>query len=192
MSHFHIPFRVIHRKRDLGKPITLKNWFAVFGASLAAFMAVLDIQVSNASMREIQSSLGLELTEGGWISTAYLIAETIMIPLTGYLSEAFGIRRFILWNCLIFIISSVLCGLSWNIESMIVFRCLQGFSGGALVPMAFQVLLIFIPKEKRYLSMVIFGLTATLAPTIGPSLGGWLQKVLAGDTFFLLMFFLEY
>lgn len=176
MSHLHIPFRIRTRSRDVGKPISLRNWFAVFGASLAAFMAVLDIQVSNASLREIQSSLGLDLTEGGWISTSYLIAETIMIPLTGYLSEAFGIRRFVLGNCILFILSSVLCGLSWNLESMIVFRSLQGLSGGALVPMAFQILLIFIPPERRNLSMVIFGLTATLAPTIGPTLGGWLTE----------------
>jgi len=189
MSHFHIPFRIVDRKRDIGQPITLKNWYAILGASLAAFMAVLDIQVSNASLREIQASLNLDFTDGGWISTSYLIAETIIIPLTGYLSNAFGIKRFLLFNCFIFICSSVLCGFSWNLESMIVFRCLQGISGGALVPMAFQILLIFIPKEKRYLSMVIFGLTATLAPTIGPSLGGYLTETIGWRYIFFINIF---
>ncbi len=154
--------------------MTAKDWLAVIGASLAAFMAVLDIQVTNASLRELQGSLGLELTESGWISTVYLIAETIMIPLTGYLSHVFGIRRFLLLNSFLFIISSILCGLAWNLPSMIVFRCLQGIAGGALIPMAFQILLVVIPKEGRNLGMVIFGITATLAPTVGPSLGGYL------------------
>lgn len=151
-----------------------KDWLAVVGASLAAFMAVLDIQVTNASLRELQGALGLELTESGWISTVYLIAETIMIPLTGYLSQVFGLRRFLLLNSFLFIISSILCGLAWNLPSMIVFRSLQGIAGGALIPMAFQILLVVIPKEGRNLGMVIFGITATLAPTVGPSLGGWL------------------
>jgi DHA2 family multidrug resistance protein len=152
----------------------MRKWLAVIGASLGAFIAILDIQVTNASLREISGSLGLDMSESGWISTAYLIAETIMIPLTGYLSEVFGVRRFITWNCVLFVIASMLCGLSWNLPSLICFRAFQGFVGGALVPMAFQILLVFIPRNMRHISMVIFGLTATLAPTIGPSLGGWI------------------
>jgi len=151
-----------------------RKWLAVFGASLGAFIAILDIQVTNASLREISGSLGLDFTESGWISTAYLIAETIMIPLTGYLSEVFGVRRFVIWNCVLFVIASVLCGFAWNLTSLIAFRAFQGFVGGALVPMAFQILLVFIPRNMRHISMVIFGMTATLAPTVGPSLGGWI------------------
>jgi MFS transporter, DHA2 family, multidrug resistance protein len=177
MSIMFLPAKIRRRKdQKADKVMTMADWFAVWGASLGAFMAVLDIQITNASLREIQGSLGLDLAESGWISTAYLIAETLMIPLTGYLSEVFGIRRFIMVNCFLFIIASVLCGLAWNVDSIIAFRIFQGLVGGALVPLAFQILLIFIPSEKRHLSMVIFGLTATLAPTIGPSLGGWLTE----------------
>jgi DHA2 family multidrug resistance protein len=152
----------------------LKRWLAVFGASLGAFMAILDIQITNASLREISGALSLDMSESGWISTAYLIAETIMIPLTGYLSEVFGMRRFIVWNCALFIFASVLCGFAWDLHSIIAFRVFQGFVGGALVPMAFQVLLVYVPANMRHISMVIFGITATLAPTIGPTLGGWI------------------
>ncbi len=159
---------------DEGSAKSLRKWLAVIGASLGAFIAILDIQVTNASLREISGSLGLDMGETGWISTAYLIAETVMIPLTGYLSEVFGVRRFIMWNCFLFMIASVLCGFSWNLSSLIAFRALQGLVGGALVPMAFQILLVFIPRHMRHVGMVIFGLTATLAPTIGPSLGGWI------------------
>ena len=153
-----------------------RKWLAVAGASLAAFIAILDIQVTNASLQNISGSLGLDMAESGWISTAYLIAETIMIPLTAYMSQVFGVRRFITWNCVLFVIASMLCGLSWNLSSLIFFRALQGFFGGALVPMAFHILLVFVPAKMRHISMVIFGLTATLAPTIGPSLGGWITE----------------
>lgn len=174
MAYLHFVSESAQTDQDEKPLMSLRDWLAVLGASLAAFMAVLDIQVTNASLRELQGALGLELTEGGWISTAYLIAETIMIPLTGYFSQVFGIRRFLLFNSALFILSSILCGLAWNLPSMVAFRCLQGIAGGALIPMAFQILLVVIPKEGRNLGMVIFGLTATLAPTVGPALGGWL------------------
>ena len=154
--------------------MTWREWMAVLGAALGAFMAILDIQITNASLREIQGSLGLDMSEGGWISTAYLIAEIIVIPLTGFLSEVFGMRRYIIVNCGLFIVASLLCGLSWNLHSMIVFRVFQGLVGGTLIPMAFQVMLLFMPKDKKPLGMAIFGFTATMAPTLGPSLGGWL------------------
>lgn len=154
--------------------MTWREWAAVLGAALGAFIAILDIQITNASLREIQGSLGLDMSEGGWISTSYLIAEIIVIPLTGFLSEVFGIRYYVIGNCSLFILASILCGLSWNLTSMISFRVFQGFTGGTLIPMAFQIMLLFMPKDKKPIGMAIFGLTATLAPTLGPSLGGWL------------------
>src|ERR1700730_7395774 len=106
--------------------MTWFDWLAVLGAALGAFMAILDIQITNASIREIQGALGLDFSESGWISTAYLIAEIIVIPLTAFFSKVFGMRRYMLFNCAFFVIASMLCGLSWNLHSMIVFRVLQG------------------------------------------------------------------
>ncbi len=154
----------------------LSEWMAVIGAALGAFMAVLDIQITNASLREIQGALGLDLAEGGWISSAYLIAEVIIIPLSIFFSKVFGLRRFILTNVVLFIFSSILCGFSFNLESIIVFRVLQGLAGGALIPLSFQIILLYMPLQKRTLGLAIFGMTATLAPTLGPSLGGWLTE----------------
>jgi MFS transporter, DHA2 family, multidrug resistance protein len=154
--------------------MSLRGWAAVLGGALGAFMAILDIQVTNASIREISGALNLEITESGWISTAYLIAEIIVIPLTGYLSEVFGLRRYIVLNCIGFLIASVLCGLSWNIESMILFRALQGFTGGTLIPLSFQLILMLMPEKQKPLGLTLFGLTVTLAPTLGPTLGGHL------------------
>ncbi len=164
------------------------EWAAVLGAALGAFMAVLDIQITNASMREIQGSLGLDLSEGGWISTAYLIAEVIVIPLSTFLSTVFGLRRYLLANIAFFIFSSCLCGMAYNLQSMILFRVFQGIAGGALIPLAFQIMLIYMPLQKRTLGLAIFGMTATLAPTLGPALGGWLTETYGWRSIFWINF----
>jgi DHA2 family multidrug resistance protein len=113
---------------------TKKQWLAVFGALLGAFMAILDVSITNASLQDIQGGLGATLDEGAWISTAYLVAEIIVIPLTGYFSKVFSLKKYLLWNAAIFIVASILCGMARNLPSMILFRVLQGFSGGILIP----------------------------------------------------------
>lgn len=153
-----------------------RSWIAVFGGLIGAFMAILDIQITNASMKEIQGSLGATLEEGSWISTAYLVAEMIAIPLSGWLSTGLSVRRYLLWTTAAFIFASVLCSMAWNLEAMIAFRALQGFFGGALIPLAFRLILEFLPDNKRAVGMALFGVTATFAPSIGPTLGGWLTE----------------
>jgi DHA2 family multidrug resistance protein len=141
---------------------------------LGAFMAVLDIQITNASLNDILGSLGATLDEGSWVSTSYLVAEIIVIPLTGWLSDVFSARRYLLVNAALFLAFSVTCAWSWDLNSMIVFRALQGFTGGVLIPMAFNLVLKLLPPAKRGLGFALFGMTATFAPAIGPTLGGWL------------------
>ena len=153
-----------------------RAWIAVFGGLIGAFMAILDIQITNASMKEIQGSLGATLEEGSWIATAYLVAEMIAIPLSGWLSQGLSVRRYLLWTTTAFIGASILCSMSWNLESMIAFRAMQGFFGGALIPLAFRLILEFLPDDKRAVGMALFGVTATFAPSIGPTLGGWLTE----------------
>src|SRR6516165_9057855 len=108
---------------------------------LGAFMAVLDIQITNASLNDILGSLGATLDEGSWVSTSYLVAEIIVISLTGWLSEVFSPRRYLLVNAALFLVFSVACAWSWNLQSLIVFRAFQGFAGGVLIPMAFNLVL---------------------------------------------------
>ncbi|NRD75605.1 DHA2 family efflux MFS transporter permease subunit [Shewanella sp. VB17] len=153
-----------------------RSWIAVFGGLIGAFMAILDIQITNASMKEIQGSLGATLTEGSWIATAYLVAEMIAIPLSGWLSQGLSIRRYLIWTTGAFIGASLLCSIAWNLESMITFRAMQGFFGGALIPLSFRLILELLPENKRTLGMTLFGVTATFAPSIGPALGGWLTE----------------
>jgi len=153
---------------------TLRDWVAFLGAALGAFMAVLDIQITNSSLADIQGTLGASLDEGSWISTGYLIAEIIVIPLTGWLGLVFGLKRYLLVNAAIFLVFSVLCGTATSLPEMILFRVGQGFAGGVLIPTAFTIILLRIPLAQRGIAAAIFGLAVTFAPAIGPTIGGWL------------------
>ncbi len=154
--------------------VGLKTWIGLMGAMVGAFMAVLDIQITNSSLQEIQAALGATIEEGSWISTAYLVAEVVVIPLTGWLSKVFSIRRYLLVNTTLFIFFSVCCAWAVNLPMMIVFRGLQGFTGGILIPMALTIVLMTLPPAKQPIGMAMFAITATFAPSIGPTLGGWL------------------
>ena len=166
----------IIQKQPSEERVPLKTWIGLMGTILGAFMAVLDIQITNASLKDIQSSLGATLEEGSWISTSYLVAEIVVIPLTGWLSRVFSIRLYLLVNAALFTFFSVCCAWAWDLNSMIVFRALQGFTGGVLIPMAFTFLLTNLPPSKVPIGMAMFAITATFAPSIGPTIGGWLTE----------------
>lgn len=166
--------------------VPLRHWVALMGAILGAFMAVLDIQITNASLNNILGSLGATLDEGSWVSTSYLVAEIVVIPLTGWLSKVFSPRRYLLANTLLFLLFSVACAWAWNLPSLIVFRALQGFAGGVLIPVAFNLVLELLPPSKRGVGFALFGMTATFAPAIGPTIGGWLTENYGWPTIFYL------
>jgi DHA2 family multidrug resistance protein len=153
-----------------------KAWIAVLGATLGAFMAVLNIQIVNASLADIQGAIGAGTDDGGWISTSYLIAEIVVIPLTGWLAHVFSIRRYLLVNAALFLVFSVACAFARNLEEMIVLRAIQGFAGGVLIPMAFTITLTLLPKPKQPIGLALFALSATFAPAIGPTIGGYLTE----------------
>jgi MFS transporter, DHA2 family, multidrug resistance protein len=149
-------------------------WVAVFGAILGAFMAVLDIQIVNSSLQYIQGGLAASIDEGSWISTAYLVAEIIIIPLTSWLTQVFSVRRYLLFSCIGFLVFSIACGFASSLGMMILCRIGQGFTGGALIPMALTMVTTRLPKSKQPTGLALFGFTAIFAPAIGPALGGWL------------------
>jgi DHA2 family multidrug resistance protein len=157
--------------------VSLRTWIAVAAGMLGAFMAILDIQITNSSLRDILGALSATQEEGSWISTAYLCAEIVVIPLTALLTQVFGLRGYLVGTTALFLLFSTLCGLSWNLESMIAFRVMQGFTGGALIPMALTLVMGKLPASKRAAGMGIFGLTATLAPSLGPTVGGYLAEI---------------
>jgi len=152
----------------------LKDWLVIFGVILGAFMAVLDIQITNASIQEIAGSLSIPLDQSNNISTAYLVAELIGIPMTAWFVNVLSLRRILIWTTIVFTLSSLACSISWNLSSMVVFRAIQGFAGAPLIPLALTIVMKLLPESKRMVGMALFGATVTLAPSIGPALGGWL------------------
>lgn len=150
------------------------DWLAVAGAILGAFTAILDIQITNASLADIEGAIGASAEQGSWISTAYLIAEIIVIPLTGWLGSIFGLRRYLSVNTSLFVLFSIACALSTSLLQLIIFRAGQGFTGGVLIPTAITIVRTRLPKSQQGVGITFFGLTATLAPALGPTVGGWL------------------
>jgi MFS transporter, DHA2 family, multidrug resistance protein len=155
---------------------SLKTWIAVIGSTLGAFMAVLDIQIVNASLADIQGAIGAGIDDGGWIATSYLVAEIIVIPLSGWLAQVFSVRRYLLANAALFLAFSVGCAFAHNLGQMIVLRAFQGFAGGVLIPMAFTVIITLLPKAKQPIGLALFAVSATFAPAIGPTIGGYLTE----------------
>jgi MFS transporter, DHA2 family, multidrug resistance protein len=156
--------------------VSARTWIAVAGATLGAFMAVLNIQIVNASLADIQGAIGAGIDDGGWISTSYLIAEIVVIPLSGWLAQVFSVRIYLLTNAILFLTLSVACAFAQNLPQMIALRAVQGFTGGVLIPMAFTLIITLLPKAKQPIGLALFALSATFAPAIGPTIGGYLTE----------------
>ncbi len=156
--------------------VSAMTWIAVIGATLGAFMAVLNIQIVNASLADIQGAIGAGIDDGGWISTSYLIAEIVVIPLSGWLAQVFSVRIYLLTNAVLFLVFSAACALAQDLPQMIVLRAVQGFTGGVLIPMAFTLIITLLPKSKQPIGLAMFAISATFAPAIGPTIGGYLTE----------------
>ena len=142
------------------------------------FIALLDIQIVASSLQDIGGGLSAAQDEISWVQTAYLIAEIIMIPLSGWLTRVFSTRWLFAFSAAGFTLSSMLCGLAWNIQSMIVFRALQGLLGASMVPTVFTSSFYYFQGERRVYSAAVIGTIATMAPTLGPVIGGWITDAL--------------
>jgi len=166
--------------------IPMRRIFAFLAMVFGMFMAILDIQIVSASLAEIQAGLSASSDEIAWVQTAYLIAEVIMIPLSGYLSRALSTRVFFSIAAAGFTISSVLCATSSSINEMIIWRAIQGFIGGGMIPGVFAAAFTIFPASKRPIVSPLIGLIATLAPTIGPTVGGYLSHAFSWHWLFLV------
>jgi MFS transporter, DHA2 family, multidrug resistance protein len=155
--------------------VSLKTWIAVGGALLGAFMAVLNIQITNTALPYIEGGISTGGVYGTWVSTAYLIGEIIVVPLTDFMSRVFSLRRYLLVNTALFLLFSMLCGHAHSLSEMILYRALQGFTGGVLIPLAFTIILSMLPPSKHAMGLAGFAITATFAPAIGPTIGGYLN-----------------
>ncbi|WP_210352194.1 MDR family MFS transporter [Bradyrhizobium rifense] len=161
-------------------------WIAVFAAMIGAFMAILNIQITNASLLNIEGGIGTGVDNGSWISTSYLIGEIIVIPLTDYLSRVFSFRNIMLSFATLFAAFSVACAFTHDLPSMIAMRGFQGFFGGVLIPMAFTLVFTKLPKVQQPIGLAMFSLAVTFAPAIGPTIGGYLTENYGWQTIFFV------
>lgn len=166
--------------------IAPKRLFAFIIMVFGMFMSILDIQIVSASLSEIQAGLSASSSEVSWVQTAYLIAEVIAIPLSGFLSRAFGTRLLFAISAAGFTISSLLCGFATTIEEMILWRALQGFLGAGMIPTVFASAYTVFPRSKFHIVGPIIGLVATLAPTIGPTVGGYITDLMSWNWLFFI------
>jgi MFS transporter, DHA2 family, multidrug resistance protein len=149
-------------------------WLIAVVVALAAFMEVLDTSIANVALPYMAGSLGASNDQSTWVLTSYLVSNAVVLPISGWFANALGRKRFFMICLAVFTISSLLCGLAPSLAAIIFFRVLQGAGGGGLQPMAQAILADTFPPEKRGLAFALYGVTAIIAPTIGPTLGGWI------------------
>lgn len=177
--------------RDPGAPspepeVTPRKLIAFAALVLGMFMAILDIQIVSSSLAEIQAGLSAAPQEIAWVQTSYLVAEVIMIPLSGFLSRALSTRVLFTISAAGFTLASILCATATTIDEMIVYRALQGFIGGGMIPTTFAAAYSIFPKRLMGPVMAFVALIVTIAPTIGPTVGGFLTELFSWHWLFLV------
>src|SRR5512142_74272 len=143
-------------------------------AMMAALMALIDITIVNVALSDIRASFGTPIDQIGWVSTGYMMANIVVIPMTGWFQRRFGYRNYFAASIAVFSAASALCGLSWNLASLVVFRALQGIGGGAIIPTAQGILFARYPRAEHGTAAALFGLGAITGPLLGPTIGGYL------------------
>src|SRR6202030_1552304 len=159
--------------QDVWRP-SYNPWLIAVVVALAAFMEVLDTSIANVALPYMAGNLGASNDQSTWVLTSYLVSNAIILPISGWLASTLGRKRFFM-SCLgIFTISSLLCGIAPSLGFLLLFRVLQGAGGGGLQPLAQAILADTFPPHQRGLAFALYGITAIMAPTIGPTLGGWI------------------
>jgi MFS transporter, DHA2 family, multidrug resistance protein len=166
--------------------VSLKTWVAVVGSTIGAFLAILNIQVVGASLADIQGGIGAGIDDGGWITTSYLIAEIIVIPLSGWLASVFSLRTYLLTSTALFLALTAACAFAQTLGQMIVIRAAQGFAGGVLIPLAFTIIMTQLPRSKHPIGLAVYSVAVVFAPSIGPALGGYFSDNFGWQSIFFL------
>jgi DHA2 family multidrug resistance protein len=155
-------------------PTNVNKWIVALTVMLPTLMVIVDTSVVNVSLDHIRGSLSAGIDEATWSITSYLAANAIIIPMTGWLSRLFGRKRYLIFSVGLFTLSSLFCGLAWNIQSLVFFRVIQGLAGGSLQPISQSILLETFPPRQHGMAMAIFGVGVMFGPIIGPVMGGWI------------------
>lgn len=170
----------------IGLDGTRTPWLIAFVVSIATFMEVLDISIANVALRHIAGSVAASYDESTWILTSYLVANAIVLPISGWLATVIGRKRFYMLCVATFTASSLLCGLAWSLHSLILFRILQGIGGGGMAPSEQAILADVFPPDKRGQAFAFYGVAVVVAPTIGPTLGGWITDTASWHWIFFI------
>ena len=149
-------------------------WIIAPVVALAAFMEIMDISIANVSLPHIAGDLSSSQSESTWVLTSYLVTNAVVMPISGWLSRTFGRKRFFLACISGFTLASLLCGFAPNLGALIALRAFQGAAGGGLQPSGQAILTDSFPPEKRGMANAVYGIAAVVAPTVGPTLGGWI------------------
>ena len=152
----------------------MNKWIVALTVMLPTLIEIIDTSVVNVALDHIRGSLSAGIDESTWSITSYLVSNAIIIPMTGWLSRLFGRKRYLILSISMFTLSSLLCGLAWNLQSLVFFRILQGIGGGALQPISQSILLETFPPKQHGMAMALFGVGIMFGPIVGPLLGGWI------------------
>jgi DHA2 family multidrug resistance protein len=169
-----------------GSHVPVTPWLVAPVVALAAFMEVLDISIANVSLQHISGDLAASQDESTWVLTSYLVTNAIVLPISGWLASVIGRKRFFITCIIGFSIASLLCGLAPDLETLILFRALQGLTGGGLQPLSQAILADSFPPKQRGMAFALFGIAVVFAPAIGPTLGGWITDTSSWRWVFLL------
>ena len=168
------------------KEEAVNPWLIAMVVSIATFMEVLDTTIANVALRYISGGLAVSADEASWVVTTYLVSNAIVLVASSFIAKRYGRRRFYLACLATFTVSSILCGLAWNLESLLFFRMVQGFAGGGMVPISQSILADSFPPAKRGQAFALFGVAVVVAPVVGPTLGGWLSDNFSWHWCFLI------
>ncbi len=171
---------------EMGGEYGSKRWLLLFGFVLASILEVLDTSIINPVLPQMAGSLGATTQEIGWVSTSYILANVILLPMTAWLSNRFGLKRYMLVSILLFIVASAVCAVSHSLNEMIVWRLVQGASGAPLISMTQAALAEIFPAKEQTIAQGIWATGITVAPSVAPALGGWLNDNYSWPLVFLI------
>src|SRR5579885_3488570 len=155
-------------------PATSHRWLIALAVMLGTTLEVLDTSIVNVALPHMQGSFSASLDEISWVVTSYLVANGIMIPMTGWISARFGRKRYFLTSVTVFVASWMMCGAAQPLQQMVLFRLIQGTAGAAMIPSSQAILMETFPPDEQQLAMAVWGMGLMVAPILGPTLGGWI------------------
>jgi DHA2 family multidrug resistance protein len=165
---------------------TTNPWVVAVVVAVAVFMEVLDTTIANVALRYISGGLAISSDEASWVVTTYLVSNAIALIASSFIAQRYGRKRFYLICLATFTIASILCGLAWDLPSLLIFRMIQGFAGGGMVPVSQSILTDSFPKQQRGQAFAIFGIAVVVAPVVGPTLGGYISDNFSWHWCFLI------